>query len=437
MINNKTLNQTENTETNCVIHIEKIINSENFKALALKLFLNPYIPIRVIKEVLLDFPSSDTFVLDEKLNSQIEEAKSNPDKVGIGKRMFQKAIAWQKEVGNLSEHDIQVAFDIYPEFQKQFAPYYYNSPQKIANYLKTYIKGQDEAVESASLVFYMHLLRSKIIEMPTNQDLDQLLPRFTSLLCGKTGTGKTYLVQKLAGLYDIPYEIVNCSTLVTEGFIGPQLSDLFTKLYMIQHPKMKNAIIVLDEFDKLSLNYSKHDIKGKGIQNELLSLLQGSSPIQFKKSFLRDSDSTDILTKGMCFFLLGAFEGMDTVINKRQIGFDPKYSENSCLKTKKVQESLNKYGFLPELIGRLNHFIQFNELTKDSLKSILLESKESPLVAFKAYWKLHGSQLDIDDYQLDELLESSMSLNSGARALELVLLDTYKEKMLNLANNTI
>ncbi len=409
---------------------------KEFKVLLEKLLLNPYMHTSAVHRILALYPNSDTIQLHNKLDKEIHKAQHELERSFVGDRLIRKFSAWTKKFGDPGHYAIDLIAKTYPGIEPVFAPILYNTPYSIATYLKQFVKGQDQAVDQLSLVFYMHLLRCGIIRKSTSQAIQQMMPKYNCMLVGGTGTGKTYMLQKLSGLFDLPFIVINCASLVAEGYVGPQLSDSFTQLNIDCHRNQKYAVIVLDEFDKISSRYSGQDIKGPAIQRELLTLLQSNASLQIKKSFAKYAEKVNLDVSNMCFFFAGAYQGLDKLVDHTPMGYQTNPNKQTSNSIQRTHNALVQYGLSEELVGRIQNTIFLNSLTKQNLKEILFESGDSPIKSLQAYWTMHGQEFDLTDSKLEEVIDQCAVMNSGARGLTFLLLETYKSKMYTLANKS-
>ena len=56
------------------------------------------------------------------------------------------------------------------------------------------------------------------------------LAKSNILLIGPTGTGKTLLAQTLARMLDVPFAIVDATTLTEAGYVGEDVENIVLKL---------------------------------------------------------------------------------------------------------------------------------------------------------------------------------------------------------------
>lgn len=414
------------------------IHTGRFPDLLKCCFINPYLSIPKVLEI-LESPPEDARIqiIIEKCREQIAAAQSLQEQENFQKTLKDRMKSWVEQIGNPDLDDWLELLQIFPSSEKNLASLIYNTPARIGAYLQRYVKGQDQAIKTLSLCFYLHLLRTGVIQVKGSTVTASVnLPIQNPLLLGSTGTGKTYLLKKMAALFNIPFASTNCGSLVSEGYVGPQLSDAFTQLFLEDEKGMSSGIILLDEFDKLSKRYSQQEIKGTGVQIELLTMLGRTSPVQFKTSFKRDASYSHVSTEKIFFVMAGAFTGLQNQkVGRPFIGF-----QQSDLRLGSSQPSdfnardLISYGIMPEIVSRIHTIITLRDHSKESLKEILLHSKETPLKGLRSFWQIHGDEFHISEEETDEIIEEALLYGKGARGLEQALYDRFASAMTRIAN---
>ena len=124
------------------------------------------------------------------------------------------------------------------------------APHKIKASLDEYIIGQEHAKKVVSVAVYNHYKRVSLGENP-----DVNIEKSNMLMIGPTGCGKTYLVQTLAKLLDVPLAIADATSLTEAGYIGDDIESVVSKLLAAADNDVERAetgIIFIDEIDKLA-----------------------------------------------------------------------------------------------------------------------------------------------------------------------------------------
>lgn len=278
----------------------------------------------------------------------------------------------------------------------------------IINELKEIIKGQDEAIES--------VVTNVLINLKTAKE-NVNIQKSTILIDGSTGTGKTLLVTELAKILNSPVIIKNSTNYSTVGYVGDDLKNILTDLLRTANSdisKAENGIVCLDEIDKLG--DTSLEIR-RGIQQELLSYLSGTTVevTLNKKTYMFD-------TSNLTFIFMGAFTNMKEKKNK-SIGFDSK--EN-------IRETTTDYvkaGMLREFMGRINVITKTNDLKIEDIENILINSKISPLKELILIGKLYSVEITFTEGFIKKASFDALKENIGARGVHRVI-NKVKNKLL-------
>lgn len=277
------------------------------------------------------------------------------------------------------------------------------------------VKGQDEHVKSilSSIVWNNKLNNSSL------NKYDIAKNKHNILIMGNTGTGKTEIVRQISKNINVPMVVVDATTYTEAGYVGDSVDDMLVKLYMATDgdiEKAQKSILVIDEFDKLA-NQEEHksSVNNKGVQKSLLTLIEGSERVISVAGEKKIFD-----THGLTIILLGAFHGLEEEqhISNRMIGFS---DLGFRTKEEKVEtDLLNKlvrYGLEPEILGRVNKIRRLNNLTKETLISIL----QSPNGRFQTMLRIlreAGIEILIYNEIYERLAQEAISDNKGARSLD-------------------
>jgi ATP-dependent Clp protease ATP-binding subunit ClpX len=102
-------------------------------------------------------------------------------------------------------------------------------PEEIKTFLDSYVIGQEAAKKKLAVAVYNHYRRIDYLSHSTRPDVE--LSKSNILLIGPTGTGKTLLAQTLARMLEVPFTIVDATTLTEAGYVGEDVENILLKLY--------------------------------------------------------------------------------------------------------------------------------------------------------------------------------------------------------------
>lgn len=311
------------------------------------------------------------------------------------------------------------------------------TPEKIYDHLCQYVVGQDYAKKVLSVLVSNHYKR---IKTPTIDGTD--IEKSNALMIGPSGSGKTLLASSVAKFLDVPCVIIDATSITEAGYVGEDVESILTKLLQSANGDVKKAeqgIVFIDECDKKAKKAGGNggrDVSGEGVQQALLKLIEGTEISVPTTASKKSADYVKMNTKNILFIVGGAFVGIQDVILKKMnkdasIGFGSisKIEKDSITEEEIIKQidhnSLESFGLIPELLGRLPVIVPLTKLTVNQLKSILTEPKNAIIKQFQAIFKLSGIELEVSDEALTMLADNAIKDNTGARSLRGAL-----EKML-------
>lgn len=300
-------------------------------------------------------------------------------------------------------------------------------------------KGQEEQRRALSLMAYRHVRRLKrlyVEEVPRRS----LPPKQNVLMVGPTGCGKTFLVELLfQHIFKLPTVIIDITSFTESGYVGDSVHTILTRLINAADNKPEIAacgVICLDEFDKLASSGSSarfagqgttKDVSGYGVQRELLAMIEGTevmAPMDY--GFSEFGMRAPLSTRDIPFVACGAFSGFDELLKAQRanIGFRDKNAVEESVLTIHEAASFQKYGFLPELIGRFARVVKFPPLPEETLRRILTENV---LPQFQNEFAGEGLTLTITESALEFILARCQKRGTGARGLHTELLSAVEK----------
>ena len=304
------------------------------------------------------------------------------------------------------------------------------TPQTISEQVERLgYKGQLEQRRALALMAYRHIRRLKNIHVE-GVARQALPPKQNTLLAGPTGCGKTFLIEMLfKEIFKLPTVIVDITSFTESGYIGDDVKTILTRLVNAadNNPLMAECgIVCLDEFDKIAASSSNSrfagegtskDVSGYGVQRELLTMLHGADiQVPMDYGYSQFGPRLTFATHDLPFIACGAFSGLEELLKteKMAIGFqkqnDPE-KENGVKVVEEV-EGFQKYGFLPELIGRFTRIVSFPRLSEDTLKQILADNI---LPQYEREFAGEGLQLIVTNEASEHVITRCLKRGTGAR----------------------
>jgi len=299
-----------------------------------------------------------------------------------------------------------------------------------------FLPSQEQMVWNVAGVLNMHLRRIRAVKEGSDP---ALLPQVSQLILAPTGSGKTFLISRLAEAAGLDFHVLDASMLTRSGFKGINIDEALEAFQRSSIHDFDHSVILLDEFDKCAQRDSYSN--SGDVQPNLLKLLEGTQVVGEKGTYH---------TSGMLFLFCGAFQDLAELVQGRmqkaspcrKMGFAidhsavsrPEKTEQDWL-AQATLDDVQRYGFSRELLGRIGSIGYIPALQKEDYRILLQQGKASALGKYQTLLAVDGVTLEITEQGADLVSEQAIQRNIGARAVNAIISEAMQPVLLEVDKN--
>ena len=320
------------------------------------------------------------------------------------------------------------------------------SPEQIKNHLDEYVEGQEDAKITIAVAIYNHYQRIKNNKINKKND-DAILEKSNIMILGPSGCGKTFITKTIASILNVPYVTADATTLTEAGYVGEDVESILLKLLQAADfnvEKAEKGIVYIDEIDKIAKKDSftaSRDISGEGVQQAMLTMLEGSIvnvSLGGRRSF--QQETIQINTSNILFICGGAFPELNNIIKKRMkkktysledtvISIDQGREKEQDLMGYVTNEDFEKFGFIREFTNRFSVIVPMQELSADQLFDLMKNKRNSFIKQYQKMFANCNVDLIFTDDAIRSIIKYAMYQKSGVRGLKRILEMLLKKDM--------